>query len=286
MRRAPRREYGRVAVEVSPTPVLQQAYDRSAAAYAERLDPTLASPVARLAELAGAAPGVRVLDVATGTGSCAAHARRRGADVIAVDVSARMLEIARRRDPGLDVRRADVHALPALPFDDGTFDAVTCGLAVSHFRFEALREIVRVLRGGGRLVALTWGRGDATAFFGPVREALERHGARDVYRLDEATWMDADAGTEVLRRAGFDPVDVVGATYEGRFSDADEALAWVMAWPLVAARVAQLDVGTRAAALAEARDAVGDTDLAWRLAMLFYVAVQPATLASQHEHSV
>ena len=246
-------------------------------------DITLDGAVARMAELAGAASGVTILDVATGTGNGVRAARRRGADVTAIDVSGRMLEIARRRNPGVDVREADVHALP---FADATFDAVTCGLALSHFRPSALDEISRVLRDGGRLVATAWGPGDATAFFAPVREALERHGARDTYDLDERTWMDPGAGVDALRGAGFDPVSVVTETFEGRFADADHAMAWVLAWPLVAARVAQLDEAARTASLREAREAAGDADLAWHVTLHFYVAVQPATDASQHEHSV
>ena len=135
-------------------------------------------------------------------------------------------------------------------------------------------------------MATAWGPGDATPFFAPVREAPERHGARDTYDLDERTWMDPETGADALRGAGFDPVSVVTETFEGHFADADHAVAWVLAWPLVAARLTQLDEAARAASLREAREAADDAQPGWRLTSHFYVAVQPATDASQHEQSV
>jgi len=63
------------------------AYDEHADEYTRRLDPTLAASVERVVELAGVHPGVRLVDLATGTGAVARFAVRRGASVVGVDVS-------------------------------------------------------------------------------------------------------------------------------------------------------------------------------------------------------
>src|SRR5581483_676788 len=66
--------------------------------------------------------GTRLLDAGCGAGLLALLARLRGARVSALDASAGLLDIARKRLPGADVREGD---LEALPFADGSFDAVT-----------------------------------------------------------------------------------------------------------------------------------------------------------------
>src|ERR1700681_2038374 len=90
----------------------QASYDAHAAEYAQRLDPTLAPAVERLVELAGARRGIRLLDLATGTGAVARTAARTGASVVGVDLSPGMLAVARELAPEIDFRLADAHALP------------------------------------------------------------------------------------------------------------------------------------------------------------------------------
>lgn len=109
-------------------------------------------------------PGMRVLDVASGTGEPAisiATLLRGTGEVIATDISAEPLKIGeqRARERGLDnVRfvRADVHQLP---FAEDTFDRITCRLGVMFFADlpRALRELHRVLTPGGRVSLLAWG---------------------------------------------------------------------------------------------------------------------------------
>ncbi len=94
----------------------QRSYDRHASGYASELDPTLIGAVERVVQLAEARPGMRLLDLATGTGTIARAAAARGASVVAIDASAGMLEVARRLSPGLDFRLGDASALP---FGDG-----------------------------------------------------------------------------------------------------------------------------------------------------------------------
>ena len=127
----------------------------------------------RAADLAALGPGNRALDVATGTGDLAiALAERVGDDgeVVAVDFSERMLELARAKANGLPIRFEIANAL-ALPFGDDEFDAATVGFGARNFSDldRGLREMVRVVRPGGRVVVLeitTPHRAPLSTFFG------------------------------------------------------------------------------------------------------------------------
>src|SRR4051812_42830626 len=70
----------------------------------------------------GVGRGTRLLDVACGSGFAAGEASRRGASVAGLDASAALIEIASARTPTGDFRVGDMFALP---FEDGSFDAVT-----------------------------------------------------------------------------------------------------------------------------------------------------------------
>jgi demethylmenaquinone methyltransferase/2-methoxy-6-polyprenyl-1,4-benzoquinol methylase len=111
----------------------------------------------RAAELACVRPGDRVLDVATGTGDLAIElARRTGptGEVIGSDFSDAMLERARAKARGA-VRFESADAL-ALPYPDDAFDAATVGFGARNFADvgAGVREMVRVVRPGGRVVVL------------------------------------------------------------------------------------------------------------------------------------
>lgn len=147
-----------------------------------------------LAALAAATPG-RLLEVGCGTGAFAARcAQELGCDVVALDASPDMVAETQRR--GVNAVLGDVQALP---FDDGTFDAAVAAWMLYHVpdRDRALGELVRVLRPGGRLIAITNGRrglAELYALVGSERPdssfssenggaQLERHFAR-VERVD------------------------------------------------------------------------------------------------------
>jgi ubiquinone/menaquinone biosynthesis C-methylase UbiE len=123
----------------------------------------------RLVQLARVQPANRVLDVATGAGHTAFAFAPHVREVIATDITPEMLfeggrlRLAAHRSHGADMGKAEggignVHFQLAdahdLPFDDESFDVMTCRRAAHHFADirRALREMCRVLHPGGRLV--------------------------------------------------------------------------------------------------------------------------------------
>jgi ubiquinone/menaquinone biosynthesis C-methylase UbiE len=93
-------------------------------------------------------PAGRALDAACGTGRYTRYMRARGHEVEAVDVSRAMIAQARASSPEV---RFSVGSLEALPFGDGSFDLVMCGLALTHLPriSPAIGEFARVLKPGG-----------------------------------------------------------------------------------------------------------------------------------------
>ena len=119
----------------------------------------------RATDLAELAPGGRALDVATGTGDLALELEARvgrGGEVVGVDFSDRMLELARAKADaraasraGAAVRFETGNAL-ALAYPDDAFDAATVGFGARNFSDlgQGLSEMARVVRPGGRVVVL------------------------------------------------------------------------------------------------------------------------------------
>jgi ubiquinone/menaquinone biosynthesis methyltransferase len=113
---------------------------------------------ARLVRMASLAPGAFVLDLATGTGDIAAACADRGARVVGLDVTGRMIELA----DGKHGARARflVGDMLALPFPSSTFDVVTTGYGLRNVpdMTAALGEISRVLKPGGAILSLDFNR--------------------------------------------------------------------------------------------------------------------------------
>ena len=113
----------------------------------------------RLVEAAAVQPGQRVLDVAAGTGNAAIAAARRGASVVASDLTPELLEAGKERAAAVGVelewREADAEALP---FADGEFDVVmSCIGAMFAPHHEAVAsELLRVCKPGGTIAMLNW----------------------------------------------------------------------------------------------------------------------------------
>ncbi|HZO60882.1 MAG TPA: class I SAM-dependent methyltransferase [Solirubrobacterales bacterium] len=113
----------------------------------------------RLVEAAGIGPGMRVLDVAAGTGNASIPAAKTGAEVTASDLTPELLEAGRGRAAaeGVTLEWAEADA-EHLPFEDESFDVVmsSIGAMFAPRHQDVADELVRVCRPGGTIGLLSW----------------------------------------------------------------------------------------------------------------------------------
>ncbi|MGB7217251.1 MAG: ubiquinone/menaquinone biosynthesis methyltransferase [Vicinamibacterales bacterium] len=123
----------------------------------------------RLVGLSGAGRGTRALDLATGTGDIAYALAARGAQVVGLDITPRMIDLARAKSPAGRVSPSFlVGDMLALPFPDASFDLVSTGYGLRNVPdlTAAVDEIGRVLRPGGLFLSLDFNRPDSAVVRG------------------------------------------------------------------------------------------------------------------------
>jgi demethylmenaquinone methyltransferase/2-methoxy-6-polyprenyl-1,4-benzoquinol methylase len=173
---------------------------------------------ARVLDLAGVTPGRHVLDLACGTGDLAFGAAARGARVVGVDLTPRMIELARQRQAGSQSRIGwIVGDMTHLPVATASIDVVTTGYGLRNVPDlnGTLSEIHRVLRPGGTLCSLDFDRPESAvvraiylAYLNTVGGALGwvLHGDPETYQYIPASirrYPGARAVCDLMRAAGF-----------------------------------------------------------------------------------
>ncbi|HEX9748763.1 MAG TPA: methyltransferase domain-containing protein [Methylomirabilota bacterium] len=143
-------------------------WDRMSDVYQREIDRRFAPVVEHVIARAQLAAGDRVLDLGTGTGAVAARAAQLvGPDglVVGVDISADMLRAARQRVAAQGLTRVGFHEgrAEALPAENESFDVVLASLSLMYVidRAAAARELARVLRPRGRVIAAVWAEPEA-----------------------------------------------------------------------------------------------------------------------------
>lgn len=238
---------------------------RAATGYDQAVGNLTRELVPTLLKAARIEPGLRVLDVASGTGIAAEGAAAivgPSGHITAADISPAMLEQARQRLGKLENFAFSVEDAQAMSFPDASFDRVICNMAVMYFGdpTRGLAEMRRVIRPGGR-VALSVNTSPATSMISRVLPIIDRFAPSTKTRsgpnsfdgserhlrslLDAAGFIDVAASVETLRMP-FPSFDVYfGGVEQGAGNVGQEYIA--------------LPENIRRAVREETRRIVGDT---------------------------
>ena len=241
---------------------------------------------ADLARRLDVAAGGRVLEIACGTGISTGHLRAALADrveIVATDLNQAMLDFAGAKRGGLanvSFRRAD--ALD-LPFEDASFDAVTCQFGVMFFPDKAtgVAEALRVLKPGGMLAFNVWDSFDENPIARVAHETIATFFSENPpsFMLLPFSYHQRDTIVALVSGAGFDGVDidVVGTVVE-RPSARDLATGFVEGNPGIHEINERATAGPEeiADAVAEAfRAAFGDAPLRAPMQAIVVTARKP-----------
>ncbi|MSZ70141.1 MAG: demethylmenaquinone methyltransferase [Actinobacteria bacterium] len=169
-------------------------------------------------------PGMRILDIAAGTGSSSRPLADAGAEVIPLDFSKGMLDAGRKRHPDLAFTHGDALALS---FKDNEFDVTTIsfGLRNTSDTLKALRESLRVLKSGGRMVVIEFSQPTNKIFrtiylrylmraLPPVARKVSSNPGAYVYLAESImAWPNQADLAEIMKIAGFEKIHWKNLTF-------------------------------------------------------------------------
>jgi len=171
-------------------------------------------------------PGERVLDLACGTGIVARTAAsmvQPGGEVFGVDFNPAQIATARSIDSSIDWREGDA---ASLPFTDQEFDLVVCQQGFQFFpdRVQAVKEIHRVLKPGGRVGISVWSSIDKLPGYLALVRSLERRiGQSAVGLMDDLSVLsDSNEVSRFFADGGFPVADAVTLINDVVFPSAEE----------------------------------------------------------------
>lgn len=168
--------------------------------------------------------GMRVLDVACGSGVIAKYAAIRGSSLTGVDLAPRMVELAAKLNPDCAFREASVESMP---FEDGAFDALVCAFGIGHFPDPpaAVAECARVVRAGGMCAFAWWDLPARNRMHGVLLAALDDvkpKPAADVPAGPPLFLYSEDAAfRRLLQTAGLQNVEISPHAFTWRLPDAE-----------------------------------------------------------------
>jgi len=236
---------------------IQDAWTEIAPAFDEFVTPSNIPIAEDALQLAGLRPGMRLLDVAAGSGALSIPAARAGAEVVATDISPAMVERleTRAREEGLSNLEARVMDGHELEFEDGTFDIAGSQFGVMLFPDlpRGLSELARVTKPGGRVLVVTMGAPSEVEFLGFFLEAVESAVpgfAGLPMDPPPLSFQVSDPGrlSEELADAGVTDVRVERANHRLAFESGGQLWDWVTASnPIGGEMVADLTEAQRAA---------------------------------------
>jgi SAM-dependent methyltransferase len=196
--------------------VVDEGWGRKAVDFSTLSEPSNCREYVALHHKLGVDAGDRLLDVACGSGLAIELARLRGANCSGIDASARLVAIARYRSPGCDIRVGDMHDLP---WDDETFDVVTSFRGIWGTTPDAVAEIGRVLRPGGRIGLTVWGHLKVS----PGAWALSPFRLAAAPKVENQAAMVSlgrpGAGEQLLESCGFIGIERVDVPFAWEFAD-------------------------------------------------------------------
>lgn len=167
-------------------------------------------------------PGDRVLDVACGTGivaRCARHRMGNRGQVVGVDSSEEKIELADLCEPSRVVW--EVANAERLPFRPAAFDVVLCQQGFQHFtdKRQALREMRRVLREGGRMAMSVWRSAELMPVWAAVEGVMRDIVGDSTFKLAPFAYDDPRELKRLAEEAGFANVELHKETKQARFDN-------------------------------------------------------------------
>ena len=196
--------------------MVDEGWGRKAVDFATLSEPGNCREYVYMHHRLGVDAGDRLLDVACGSGFALEMARLRGASCSGIDASARLVAVARYRNPDCDIRVGDMHALP---WDPASFDVATSFRGIWGTTPRAVAEIHRVLRPGGRVGITVWGHlkiSPGAWALAPLRLAAQE-------KVDNQAAMVAlgrpGAGEQLLESYGFADVERLEVPFAWEFAD-------------------------------------------------------------------
>ena len=176
-----------------------------------------------LLELVAPQAGERVLDLACGTGIVARTAAsmvQPGGEVFGVDFNPAQIATARSIDSSIEWREGDAGSLP---FTDQEFDLVVCQQGFQFFPdgVQAVKEIHRVLKPGGRVGIAVWSSIEKCPGYPALVHALERRVGSSAAGLIHI-WGDSVEVRRLFADGGFPDADVVTLSNDAIFASAEE----------------------------------------------------------------